>query len=214
MKTLSTLLITALTALLAGCINPGMSYRNFISTEGIIENGRYHAPNSAFTFAVPQLIQPGARIADNVDSTGKGGDVYFQDDMGTWVNIVYIRLPQDRIDTKTERDELSKKFLSGTESEVLHQETLQSDKLFAVLKFPEGSNLADMETGRNLDLIEGVLVFFQNEHIFRLSSQSSRAILSPEELSLTDHIDYLRPEILNLYSTLEFPKNEINEVEQ
>lgn len=192
-------------ALSAGCVSSGMSFRNHIQTQGLIENNRYHAPNGAFSIVVPKLVQPGARIVDNLAPNQKGGDVNFQDDMGAWINVVY--LASEKGGLAKHQDDLFETFVTGDGITVLHREAVMKEdgkQLFAIITAKEKSNLMNADTGRRLDLFEGVLVFHRNGHVFRLSSQDRRGILSRKPVKVSERAEYMKRELMVLYSQMDF----------
>jgi hypothetical protein len=145
-----------------GCM---MSYRDHVNIEGNIKNERYTSPNSVFSCQVPRLVRPGARIEDDVSPDGAACNVYFQDDLGTWINIVCIPSPPN-----DKQANFIERYIGDDKTERLHRESIETDgeeMVYAIVKVPEGSNMVEASKGR-YDLIEGVLIFERNNHLYRL----------------------------------------------
>jgi hypothetical protein len=192
-----------LVGITSGCM---MSYRNYENIKGTISKGRYSSPNKAFSCQVPKLIVTGARIEDNVSGDGKACDVYFQDDLGTWVNIVCIPVAPEKLGTARVQENFFEKFIVGRNTIVLHKEILSDENgnmTYAIVKVPKGSNMVEARKGR-YDLIEGVLVFYRKNHVYRLSTQDSRSILSTEPVVSKAREKYLKSELIDFYRKMKF----------
>jgi hypothetical protein len=147
----------------------------------------YISPHGNFEVPVPSmgLFGDPPTIEEGSDETG--GRIAFHDDTGTLKSITYLKLPpgSDDVLADPERREaavrgflhdyaLPELFRQGdTGAEVLLEEPIGSGLSFeylAVVRFPEGSVLEDMVSGKRLDSTRTLMIFPNAGYMYMLGS--------------------------------------------
>jgi len=160
------------------------SYRNYIDITGTIKNEIYTSPNNVFSFKVPSLVKPGARIKDYINKDYNGG-ISFTDDIGKLTRVEYVKktiipLKNDKEIVKNAGNFLYNSMYkpTGFDVKLLHSEII-NNKLFVIFDFPNGSTL--FINNKRTNAIRGSVCFIKNDNLFIITKQSSESLLTGSE---------------------------------
>lgn len=187
------------------------------SLDGNISNGRYYAPNKAFSFEVPYMYPHGAKRDDNFDRKfGEGepkfetGSVSFSDDFGSLLCVDVVRFPE-KLDVN------DKAFLTSTEAatfniyqekfpkaEIVRQEFIQWNNRTAkyfVVHIPQGSAIVS-GNGR-MDVYKAMSAFMDEEYLYIFSTQSNYWDLFKKDASKEQIFEYMKDYLIKNMNTFE-----------
>ena len=160
------------------------SYRNYIDITGTIKNGIYTSPNNKFSYKVPSLLKPGARIKDYINNNYNGG-VSFTDDTGKLIRVEYVNKTLIPLKNDEEKVRSCGNFLynsmykqTGFDIKLFHSEIIDN-KLFVIFDFPNGSTL--FINNKRTNAIRGSVCFIKNDNLFIITKQSNESFLTGSE---------------------------------
>lgn len=168
--------------LLSGC-------QTASSSDGRVENGRYHDPHGLFSIQIPPVLRGSPTVRDQM--TPAGGTVTFMDEHGRlvrvdrwtgsgpeWKAIIHStdwKMPLDR----------ARLFLDAVMRPVfprvalVHQEyTAWGGKHanYYVYEIEDGSNVVDVQTRKRLDALRASISFIRGSSVFTVSMQHTFGI--------------------------------------